>query len=305
MRRFIFRIGGRMLCPLIVFAIIVLLVPQTAVAGGGVASCHCPCHVSCGPGVSCDCKSDSEDCHYCSCGSVTIVPKQLPSLLGIANPVLQDSFSSWFDFEQYSEIKVGFEATMSDTGQKETWVFRFVPDPVVRLRYVTDSSSDSAAYATWRGRVNTAVAARVAFAGKDDPATSRIVDGDLNHLNQSLNKRFSVVAADGSEIPVWSSYTTLGWEMVKYAQGVVAGIETAAFRAGQDANQVRTQMYGIIKTVDLMIKAGNRDGALSAVDDLINRTQNEWLGPAHSDTQATLCGFGKLRNLLSPRSLCL
>ena len=43
------------------------------------------------------------------------------------------------------ELKVGLEATMRDTGQKETFTVRFVPDTANASLYVPDKASDETA----------------------------------------------------------------------------------------------------------------------------------------------------------------
>ena len=272
--------------------------PIALARGGSGGICHCPCRSG-----SCDCTMHSETCHRCYDLTVNLNRRTLAAILGSGEaPILEASNASWFEASPHPELKVRLEATMKDSGQPETLEIRFVPDPVLASRYVPDKTFDATAYAAWTRRVDRGVGAALTVGAKDDPGTWRILDGDANRLNQSLEKSFRLVRQDGSHLEVFRSESTLGWEANLYLRAVVAGIPDDALRG--NPTQARSDLLSLLDLVDLQMKAGDPSGAIRSLDGLIESGKSRWLDAEHEDTAGALCGFRKIRNLLVPGSSC-
>jgi hypothetical protein len=217
-------------------------------------------------------------------------------------PVLESSDARWFDAAPYPELKVRLEGTVAGTDRTESTQIRFVADPLVPSRYVPDPSFDARAYAAWVKRVDRGKEATLTVGAKDDPGTWRILDGNPEHLNESLDKSFRLVRRDGSRLEVFRSEATLGWEATLYLRAVVAGIPDEALRG--DPSEARTKLLSLLDLTDLQMKAGDASGAVRSLDGLIDAGETHWLDPTHEDTKGALCGFRKIRNLLVPGSNC-
>lgn len=278
----------------------VLLLPSSAMArGAGGSACHCPCIAECGGSVSCNCSGHSQSCHRCVCGSIVLNFVDPGGILETGYPTLQSSYSDWFTAAPFSQLTVAIHALMADTEREEFFKFELVPDPKQPMTYVPGATFDEKAYGAWRARVDRRSPGRVYYAAAtDDPATYRILDGKLTHFNESLDKRFSIVTPKGSPVVVFKSDSTLEWEMWSYLRTAVAGMADEAF--AEDAYSSRNEMYGMIDTVDLMVKASDFPGALAVLDDIENRMKKTWLDPEHADTRGLVCAFRKMRNLLAP-----
>lgn len=266
--------------------------------GGSGASCHCPCEIT-----GCNCMTHSESCHRCYAITVTLGPDLLSAMLSSTEtPVLEASYASWFEAAPHPELNVRLEATMAGTGQPREMKIRFVPDPELPSRYVPDAAFDGRAYAAWARQVDRSRDAVLSVGTKDNPATWRIRDGNLQHLNDSLAKSFRLVRRDGSALEVFRSESTLGWEANLYLRSVVAGIPKEAL-LGESAD-VRSALASLVDLVDLQVKSGDVMGAVASLDGLVDTAKSRWLDPTKEDTTRALCGFKKIRNLLVPGSNC-
>ncbi len=268
-------------------------------ASAGGARCHCPCSVQCGGGVSCDCGAHADTCAKCSCAAGQLEAEDIVWLAGAATvqPVLTGSYAPWFAFEPHEEIRVALEATMADTGRKETFPIRFAPGSGESPQYVPDERFAPEALRGWLGRVDPKKAARLYAAAKDDPATYAILDGDRSHMNESLTKVYSLDLGNGSR-PVFKSDTTLAWEMAVYLKSAVGQLPEEAFLS--DAREAQGQLYDRIETVDLLVKASDYDGALRVLDEVVSRSEALGLAPDQKDAAATVCAFRKMGSLLAP-----
>jgi hypothetical protein len=266
--------------------------------GGSGASCHCPCQIT-----GCSCLTHSESCHRCYAITITVAPDLLSAMLSSADtPWLEAAHAGWFDAASYPELNVRLEATMAGSGQARPMEIRFVPDPDVPSRYVPDSAFDSRAYASWVRQVDRGRSAVLSVGTKDDPATWRILDGNPQHLNESLAKSVRLVRRDGSKLEVFRSESTLGWEANLYLRSVIAGIPEDAVLG--DGGAVRSALASLVDVVDLQVKSGDAAGAVASLDTLIDAATHRWLDPAKDDTRGAICGFRKIRNLLVPGSNC-
>jgi hypothetical protein len=271
--------------------------PVALARGGAGTICHCPCK-----GRSCDCTMHGETCHRCYDLTVGVAPIQLAPILGAGEPpVLEASHAAWFETAPHPELKVGLEATMRDTGEKETFTVRFVPDTANASLYVPDKEFDPAAYTSWVRRVDAQAGASLSVGAKDDPGTWRIADGNLGHLNESLAKSFRLVRPDRSRLEVFRSESTLGWEANLYLRAVVAGIEEDALE-GRETDP-RGRLLSLVDLVDLQMKAGDAAGTVRSLDTLLESARTG-LDAGHESTAGVLCGFRKIRNLLVPGSRC-
>jgi len=266
--------------------------------GGSGASCHCPCEIT-----GCNCQAHSESCHRCYAITITVTHDLLSAMLSSTEtPVLEASYASWFEAAPHPELNVRLEATMTGSGQVREMQIRFVPDPDVPSRYVPDTAFDVRAYAAWARQVDRAKDGTLSVGTKDDPATWRIRDGNLQHLNESLAKSFRLVRRDGSRLEVFRSESTLGWEANLYLRSVVARIPESALLG--DGADVRSALTSLVDLVDLQMKSGDAAGAITSLDTLVGTAKNRWLDPTKEDTTSALCGFRKIRNLLVPGSTC-
>ena len=272
--------------------------PPVALARGGSGTvCHCPCRTT-----LCDCTMHSETCHRCFGLGVTLSADALNAMFASTErPVLQSADADWFHADAYPEIRVRLEA-MTGSGASAPFEVRFVPDPLVASRYVPDGTFDGRTYAAWLRRVDRTRAATLSMGAKDDPATWRILDGNAQHLNDSLQKSFRLVRLDGSSVEVFRSDSTLEWEANLYLRSVVAGIPHEGLLG--DPETARSALLSLVDLVDLQVKSGDMAGAVLSLDRLIDAASTRWLDPSKEDTTGALCGFRKIRNLLVPGSSC-
>ncbi len=276
-----------------------LLATPAGAAGAGGARCHCPCSVSCGGGISCDCTTHAESCAKCSCAAGQIEMKDLGLVAeSSARPLLRGSYASWFRFEPDAEIRAALEATMADTGDKETFPVRFLLHSKESIVYAPDESFDAQAFHAWLKRLDRDRPVHLYAAAQNDPATYSIVDGNRKHLNESMVKAYTIDLGDGTWVPVYTSDSTLAWEMLVYLRSAVGEMENAAFLA--DSHEVQGRLFSMLETMDLLVKASDFDGAARVVDDLLSRGENGWLDPHNPNAESTLCAFRKLRSLLAP-----
>lgn len=267
--------------------------PVALARGGSGTVCHCPCRTT-----LCDCTMHSETCHRCYGIGVTLSPDMLSALLVSAErPILQSSNAGWFQADVYPEIRIRLEA-----GASTPLEIRFVPDPTGASRYVPDETFDARTYAAWVRRVDRTRPATLSMGTKDDPATWRILDGDAQHLNESLQKSFRLVRLDGSSTEVFRSDSTLEWEANLYLRSVVAGIPQEGLLG--DPETAKSALLSLVDLVDLQVKSGDMAGAVLSLDRLIDAAGTRWLDPTKEDTAGALCGFRKIRNLLVPGSSC-
>ena len=271
--------------------------PVALARGGSGTVCHCPCRTP-----LCDCSMHSETCHRCYGLGVTLSPDLLNAMFtSTERPVLQSTDAGWFQADAYPEIRVRLEA-VTGSGASAPFEIRFVPDPQVASRYVPDETFDGRTYAAWIKRVDRTRAATLSMGAKDDPATWRILDGNAQHLNDSLQKTFRLVRLDGSSMEVFRSDSTLEWEANLYLRSVVAGIPQEGLLG--DPETAKSALLSLVDLVDLQVKSGDMAGAVLSLDRLIEAAGTRWLDPTKEDTAGALCGFRKIRNLLVPGSSC-
>jgi len=271
--------------------------PVALARGGSGTVCHCPCRTT-----LCDCTMHSETCHRCFGIGVTLSTEMLSTVLASAErPILQSSNAGWFQADVYPEIKIRLEG-MTGSGASAPFEIRFVPDPKVAARYVPDETFDARTYAAWIRRIDRSRPATLSIGAKDDPATWRILDGDAQHLNESLQKSFRLVRLDGSSMEVFRSDSTLEWEANLYLRSVVAGIPQEGLLG--DPETAKSALLSLVDLVDLQVKSGDMAGAVLSLDRLIEAAGTRWLDPTKEDTAGALCAFRKIRNLLVPGSSC-
>lgn len=277
-----------------------IIVPEAmAGGGGGGARCHCPCDLNCGGGVTCNCQQHPADCNKCSCGRVDIQQTEvLNAILDESQFTLRGEFAGWFGHQAYTSLKVGLEATMSDSGLQESWQLGFVPAVLGDDTYVLAEGFEMQPYLDWVGRIDRSKDARIYVAVVDDPADYEILDEQPAHLNDSLLKQFFLLLTSGQWMTVFVSDSTLEWEMQAYLRAAVAGIDEAAFVS--DPDKARTELLGMLDAMDLMVKASSFEDAKAVLDSMRAKIEQSWLDPGHPDTLSMLCSLVKMRKLLDP-----
>ncbi len=256
---------------------------------GAVAWCSCPCALSCGA-VSCQCSGTSGKC---VCGQIGI--ESMERLTGLLQMELRFSYSDWFDMAPLRSIDVGLEAIMTGTGKREMLRLRFVPTGEASHTYRLDGAQSD--WSEWLSRVDPAKPARVYFAASgDDPATYVLRDRDPFHLNESLRKRLVIESASGP-IVLFSSDSTIAWEIKSYLRLTVACLGADAFLG--DIESARDSLYGWIDSLDLLVKNLDLAGALTGLDEIEDRFAAAGLVRNHPDFGRLTTAVASVRSFLS------
>jgi len=222
----------------------------------------------------------------------------LNAILDESQFTLRGEFAGWFGHQAYTSLKVGLEATMSDSGLQESWQLGFVPAVLGDDTYVLAEGFEMQPYLDWVGRIDRSKDARIYVAVVDDPADYEILDEQPAHLNDSLLKQFFLLLTSGQWMTVFVSDSTLEWEMQAYLRAAVAGIDEAAFVS--DPDKARTELLGMLDAMDLMVKASSFEDAKAVLDSMRAKIEQSWLDPGHPDTLSMLCSLVKMRKLLDP-----
>lgn len=282
-----------------------LLAAAPVLAGLGGASerrCHCPCKLTCNGGGSCDCLTHSEDCHRCYCTDITVGSSEPTKMLTILTPnvpELKITTPSWFSHSAPLVLQAGIGATMSDTQQLEWYRIDLVRTSENPLTYAPNAEFNQEAYVAWKARVDIMGAGGLSAGYKSDPAAFSILDGNLPHLNEPLTVNHAFKHPNGNWIIVSSTSSTLISELVEYLESTIGGIPDEAFIPGVNPNLARGEIFSIVDTMDLLVKAGNFTGARGQVDNAI-ASLSSWLDPQHWSTGPTICAFRKVRRILNP-----
>ena len=252
-----------------VIAITILSAAAAAAGGGGDHRCHCPCRISCAGGGECDCQQHPNDCHRCICTDVVTsigIPGLDPWIESADTPGLRVTTSPWFGHTAPDVLQAAFGATMSDTGQLEWYRVDLTRTSDNPLTYAPSAGFNQAAFIAWKARVSPQGARGFSAGYKSDPAGYSIIDGYLPHLTEPLTVSHAFKKSDGSWIIATGTNSTLESELTGYLDSATGGIPDDAFVAGIDPTMARVQIYSIVDTADLLIKAGNFAGALGQLD---------------------------------------
>lgn len=263
--------------------------------GASGASCPCPCEIQCGNGVSCSCSGSEGRCY---CGQIAFSAESMSKLMEATTLSLKPSFAPWIGGIAYEKISAAFEATMTDSGRRETLSLSFAPTTGPGGLFVL-SPSQATSYRRWRARVDKRQPGSVSFAvSGDSPGNYAIKDGDLGHFNESVQKLVTIATPRGP-VAVFSSDSTLAWEMQHYLRSTVTCLDDAAY-AG-DPKLARTELYGVIDEIDILVKASDFTGAAIRLGSIQSTLSDIGVAPTHPHAARLLAAFSTYERLLTRR----
>lgn len=249
----------------------------------------------------CDCQQHPDDCQDCHCiGGGKVDPEKADLVLSLASPQGTMSHAPWFGTAVPSTIAVGIEAHDLQTGDVITFPFRMNRVSEDPLLFEADSSFDATAYSAWSSSVDRQRGVSVHIAAISDPATWEFVDGDVTHVNESLDTRFYLRNAGDTEwIEVYYAESTPAWESWTYLRSMASLIPDDAFAEGVSPAATRDSIYSELDTWQLVLAASNYESARSILESLAANME-VWLRPEHEATAPAICAVRKIHHLISP-----
>ena len=270
------------------------------------ARCPCPCKVQCAPELVCDCTGlppagpgTRVKCH-CSQSEITVASASV--LLDTETPVLEMTWSNWFEVVPPESFRAAFGAVSRDSGERISFLVTYRIQNRSPLAYAPAEDFDPAAFRDWRERADPRRPITFHAVHVLNPATFAIREGDLRHLSEAMVLTVSLVGKNGERARILRTGSTLAWETDLYLRSMIGCLPAEAFRQGVPPDETRSILYGSIETAGLLIKASDFEGARKSLQRTIARLSDEWLDPNFPLSGPTICSFRSGLHLLAPGS---